>query len=77
MVARAHLVEGIGQGVDGGGKGLAPNVECGSGISGADWVGEVGEWAKHVAQQVGVGELGDAVTGPRLVPRYVVIGVNP
>jgi alpha-tubulin suppressor-like RCC1 family protein len=24
-----------------------------------------------------VGELGDSVTGPRLVPRYVVIGVNP
>jgi alpha-tubulin suppressor-like RCC1 family protein len=24
-----------------------------------------------------VGELGDSITGPRLVPRYVVIGVNP
>lgn len=24
-----------------------------------------------------VGELGDSVTGPRLVPRYVVVGVNP
>jgi len=24
-----------------------------------------------------VGELGDSVTGPRMVPRYVVVGVNP
>ena len=24
-----------------------------------------------------VGELGDSISGPRLVPRYVVVGVNP